>query len=84
MKLYIIRNNIGSFIEMVIFKNTIKLDCITLQSILTMNGYPTEEEFVNTSYFFTKDKKKALMVKSHEIAIQIAKQLNGYIVEVDV
>lgn len=68
MKLYVVRNRKGEFLNMIILKNTNKRRLPNAFEILAFNYNKIDKNFVNTSYFFTNDKREALLFKNQNLA----------------
>ena len=68
---------------MVIFKNTLKLEHPSLLSNLRCNNCVVDSDFVNTSFYFTKEKDRALIIKSGNLAYSFSNMIDGYMEEIE-
>lgn len=81
MKYYIIKKD-ALYVECILFKNSYK-GMSMLNTLLCKNVSIKSDSFINTSYFLTKDKNNALLLKNPNVAHSLANKCNGVIEEVD-
>ena len=84
MERYIIHASNGSYVKFIIFKNTARYKDANLLRILVVDRNVIDKDFVNSTFFFTNDKKDALVIKNKALANYFANTIDGYIEEIEV